>query len=134
MKREYTIHRCKYRAIDIAIKVCSIKLTHLMAYDVMDVIQFIRSAKTKEVAIYNLTKRISSTSELLTILRQIDVELSGRKLIINITYPIEVSSKSILGSMQAIESHFAPYMELMMIPTQSRIIKFWQVKLCVFDE
>ncbi|MFI3164613.1 MAG: hypothetical protein R3Y65_09290 [Bacillota bacterium] len=132
MKRKYFLDR--HKMLEITYKILQTNNEALMAYDMSDIMRFIFSARHLEITQFNFSKRITTSSELLDALREIDSELRAKKLLLHITYPMEVSGKKIASSMRAVESQLTPYKELMMIPSQKHSPKYWQVTLYVLDE
>lgn len=133
MKHTYIIKRCN--AIGASTNIFDDVQKQLMAYDECDFYHLFRSTTSTYALRYKFTSKINSVKKLLGALNSIGIELKGRDMLIHIIYPEGANSEVILASMEAIQSSYqTPNKEIICIPTQRRHIKFWQVKLYLFDE
>ncbi len=133
MKHTYITRR--FNAIGAFNDIYNDTLKHLMADDLADFYHLFRSTTSTYALRYKFTSKINSVKKLLGALNSIGIELKGRNMLIHIIYPEGVSSNMILSSIETIQSSYqTPDKEIVCIPTQKARIKFWQVKLYLFDE
>ncbi len=133
MKNTSIIKRCN--ATEATIHIFDGVQKHLMAYDECDFYHLFRSTTSTYALRYKFTSKINSTKKLLSALNSIEIKLKGRDTLIHIIYPEGVDSEMILASMEIIQSSYqTPDKEVICIPTKRRKLKFWQVKLYLFDE
>lgn len=132
MKHTYTTKRCN--AIETAINIYDGAQKHLIADDVLDFYHLFRSTTSTHALRYRFTSKINSVKKLLDALNSIGIELKGRDLLIHIIYPEGTSFNMITESMEAIQSSYqTPDKEIVCVPTKRCRLKFWQVKLYLFD-
>lgn len=135
MKRTYNYTTKRCNAPKTYIDIFFNNEQHLMAYDQMDFYHLFGSTTSTYALRYRFLCKINSPRMLLKAFNGIGVELRGRNILIHIAYPIDVDKGLVADSMEAIHSEFlTPNKEIVIIPTLKRRIKFWQVKLYLFDE
>lgn len=135
MKRTYRYTTRKCNAPEAYIDIFFNNEQHIMAYDQMDFYHLFRSTTSTYSLRYRFLCKVNSPSRFLKAFEGIAVELRRRNILIHIAYPINVDRELVIDSMEAIHSTlFTPNKEIIIISALKRRVKFWQVKLYIFDE
>ncbi len=133
MKHTYTTKRCN--AVDAATDIFDGAQEHLMAYDMMDFYPLFGSTTSTYAKRYKFLSKINSPFQLMTAFEVLGIELRGRNLLIHITFPENMHSCEITCANGIIRSMYCTLNnEIVIIPTRKRGVKFWQVKLYIFDK